>query len=66
MAQVEQISATALAYARSLLELADEHGEARSIYDEFSGLGEILRDNPIFAQYLADPGIGHAERTGRD
>ncbi len=62
MAKVEQISATAHAYARSLLELANERGEARSIYDEFAGLQEILQANPIFGEYLSDPGISHSDR----
>lgn len=62
MAKVEQISATALAYARSLLELANEREEARSVYDEFAGLGEILQANPIFAEYLSDPAIRQSDR----
>lgn len=62
MAHVEQISSTAHAYARALLELANEQGQAQAIGEEFSGLREILQANPVFAEYLADPSIGQAER----
>ncbi len=62
MAKVEQISSTAYAYARSVLELANEYGIAKDVGEEFSGLAEILEANPVFGQYLDDPAISHAER----
>ena len=54
---------TAVAYARSLLELANERDQADEIGRDMASVGEIVRDNPTFAAFLADPGIGAAERT---
>jgi F-type H+-transporting ATPase subunit delta len=53
---------TSLAYAQSLLELASERNEAEPIGQELSQLVEIVHSNPIFAAYLADPGITHEAR----
>jgi F-type H+-transporting ATPase subunit delta len=54
---------TAVAYAKSILELANERQQAPEFGQELAGIGELLRQNPSFAQYLADPGIGEAERA---
>jgi F-type H+-transporting ATPase subunit delta len=54
---------TTVAYARSLLELANERGQAEEIGQEMAGLRELLEQNPTFAAYLADPGISAAERA---
>lgn len=54
---------TALSYARSLLELASERNEADEIGQEMAGIRELLVQNPTFAAFLADPGIGAGERT---
>ena len=54
---------TAVAYARSILELANEKGQAAEFAQELAAIGELLRQNPSFADYLADPGIGASERT---
>jgi F-type H+-transporting ATPase subunit delta len=54
---------TAVAYARSMLELANEHKHADKVGKEFAGLREILDENPAFGAFLADPGIGATERT---
>jgi F-type H+-transporting ATPase subunit delta len=54
---------TAVAYARSLLELATEGGQADEVGREMAGVRELLEQNPTFAAFLADPGIGAAERT---
>lgn len=56
-------SPTVLSYARSLLELADERQQAAEVGMEIAGIREILEHNPSFRAYLADPGIGAAERT---
>jgi F-type H+-transporting ATPase subunit delta len=56
-------SATAVTYARSLLELAQERGTAESIGQDLSGIAEVLKTNPTFDAFLRDPGISHAERT---
>jgi F-type H+-transporting ATPase subunit delta len=54
---------TAVAYARSILELANEKGQAQEFGQELAAIGEVLRQNPSFAEFLADPGIGLTERT---
>ena len=48
----------------SLLELAEEQNQAPQIGEELSQLKEVLEQNPVFVQYLADPGISHEERAG--
>jgi F-type H+-transporting ATPase subunit delta len=54
---------TAVAYARSLLELANERGQADEIGQEMAAVRELLEQNPTFAAFLADPGIGASERA---
>ena len=54
---------TALSYARSMLELASEQNRADEVGQEMAGIRELLDGNPTFAAFLADPGIGAAERT---
>jgi F0F1-type ATP synthase delta subunit len=54
---------TAVAYARSILELANERQQAPEFGQELAVIGELLRNNPSFAQYLADPGIAETERN---
>ena len=55
-------SPTVLSYAASVLELAEEQGQAEPVGQEFARIGEVLEQNPTFARFLADPGISHAER----
>ena len=54
---------TAVAYARSLLELANERDQAEEIGREMAAVREVTEQNPTFAAFLADPGIGATERT---
>jgi F-type H+-transporting ATPase subunit delta len=54
---------TAVAYARSMLELGNERKQADKLGKEFLALREILDENPSFGAFLADPGIGATERT---
>jgi F-type H+-transporting ATPase subunit delta len=54
---------TVLAYATSLLELAEEQNLSGPIGEELNQIGEILEQNPTFGLYLADPAIGHEERA---
>ena len=54
---------TAVAYARSLLELANERNQADDIGQEMAGIRDILAEQPSFTAFLADPGIGVTERT---
>jgi len=53
---------TAVAYARSLLELASERGQADEVGREMAAVRELLDQNPTFAAFLADPGISSTER----
>ena len=55
-------SPTVLSYAESVLELAEEQGHAEAVGAELASIAEVLEQNPTFAQFLADPGISHAER----
>src|SRR5436190_15449081 len=63
MASTTHNSPTAVTYARSLLELAQERKIAVEIGDELASLYEILLENPTFKAFLSDPGVGGAERT---
>jgi F-type H+-transporting ATPase subunit delta len=61
--QTTHHSPTVLAYAQSLLELAGEQNQTDAIDEELGQLQEIIERNPIFAAYLADPGISHEDRS---
>jgi F-type H+-transporting ATPase subunit delta len=63
MAKTTQKSSTAVAYAASLLDLANERKLAEPIGQELAALRQIVTDNPSFGLFLADPGIGSAERA---
>jgi F-type H+-transporting ATPase subunit delta len=54
---------TAVAYARSILELANEKNQAQEFGQELATIGELLRQNRSFAEFLADPGVAAADRT---
>jgi F-type H+-transporting ATPase subunit delta len=56
-------SPLAVTYARSLLDLANEQKQAQEVGQEMAALSEIVAANPIFRDYLADPGISRSERT---
>ena len=56
------VSPTAVAYARSLLELATERNQAEPIGQEMRDIKRILDENPVFRAFLADPGISETER----
>ena len=56
-------TSTANAYARSLLELANESGQADEIGRELTDLRRVLTETPSFRLYLSDPGVTDAERT---
>jgi len=55
-------SPTVLSYAESVLELAEEAGQAEAVGAELGSVAQVLEQNPTFARFLADPGISHAER----
>ena len=54
---------TVLAYATSLLELAEEQQQAAPIGEELNQIGEILTENSTFGLFLADPSISQVERA---
>jgi F-type H+-transporting ATPase subunit delta len=55
-------SAVGAAYAKPLLELANEQKQAEAVGQELRGLRELVESNPIFAEFLSNPGVGEAER----
>ena len=61
--QTTHHSVAVLAYAQSLLDLANEQNQAEAIGEELAQLREIIEQNPTFGLYLADPAIGHDERA---
>ena len=60
--QTTHHSVAILAYAQSLLDLANEQNQADPIGGELSQLRDLIEQNPAFGLYLADPAIGHDER----
>src|SRR5882757_5526649 len=62
MALTQHNSPLSVTYAKALLELANDRKIAEDIGRELQGLGQILEAEPVFKEYLADPGISSAER----
>ena len=62
MPKMTQKSSTAVAYAASLLELANEQKQAEPIAKELAAIRQIVTDNPSFRLFISDPGIGQSER----
>jgi F-type H+-transporting ATPase subunit delta len=62
MSQNNQHSQTAVAYAKSLLELANESNQAEAINADLQALREALDSDPSFAQFFRNPSISDAER----
>jgi F-type H+-transporting ATPase subunit delta len=48
-------------YARAMLELAGD--KAAEVGHELIELQQLIDENPTFGLYLADPAIGHVQRT---
>ena len=63
MAKQIHSSITAVAYARSLLELATERNQAVPIGEELEGLRQVVEGSPTFKDFIADPGIAESERS---
>jgi F-type H+-transporting ATPase subunit delta len=63
MPPTDQTSPLAVAYARSLLELAEERNQMQQMDDELRGLREVVEANPTFRAFLRDPGVGEHERA---
>src|SRR3954468_5534896 len=63
MPKTQHTSPYAVAYAQSLLELANEgRQQAEPIAQELRAIREIVSGNETFRLYLADPGISEQER----
>ena len=60
--QVDQASPVAVAYARSLLELANERNTARDVGEEMKAISQLMKENPQFKEFLANPAVGHNDR----
>ena len=60
----EHHSTLALTYARSMLELAEERNEIEPVANDMGAIGQVLEENPTFAELLRDPGISAEERQG--
>ena len=61
--QLEQASPVAVAYARSLLELANERNVAQEVGGEMKVISQLMSDNPSFKEFLANPSVGQNERS---
>jgi F-type H+-transporting ATPase subunit delta len=57
-------SPLSVVYATSLLDLAMEQGKAEEIGQELRDIRGLLDQNPVFGEFLRDPGIGREERSG--
>lgn len=57
-------SPTAISYAQSLLELANEQKQADAIGQELADLRRIVDENPSFREVLTNPSISIDERAG--
>jgi len=55
----------ARSYAQALFDLAvDRQQSLEQIGGELADLKQVIDENPIFGQFLADPGIAESQRTG--
>ena len=63
-AQLEQISPAAVAYAESILDLANEKQQAEAIGLELDQLRQIVDENASFREVLSNPSISAEERQG--
>jgi len=61
--QTTHHSVAILAYAQSLLDLANDQKQAEPIGQELSQVRDLVEQNPAFGLYLADPAIGHDARA---
>ena len=56
-------SPAALAYAQSLLELANERKQAEPIGQELAAVRQLVEENPSFAEILTNPSVSIDERA---
>jgi F-type H+-transporting ATPase subunit delta len=64
MASASPNSQVVSRYARALLQLANESGQAEAIRGDMNGLGEVFTASPELARHLADPAVSQASRAG--
>ncbi|MBV8781315.1 MAG: ATP synthase F1 subunit delta [Phycisphaerae bacterium] len=63
MPHTTHFSPTALSYAQALLDLANERDQQQeAVGQELRDIRQIIDANGTFAQFLADPAIGEAEK----
>ncbi|HSI35962.1 MAG: ATP synthase F1 subunit delta [Phycisphaerae bacterium] len=62
MATTTHHSATALTYARALLELAQASGQHEAVGEQLAGITDALDADPTFKAFMADPSISADER----
>jgi len=62
MATQSQHSPTVIAYAKSLLELANEQNQAEAINNDLAALGEALGSDPSFGHFLRSPSVSDSDR----
>lgn len=62
MPKVKHNSAASLAWARALIELAEEQKQLEPIGAELAQIAGLVRENPDFARFLADPTVSQVER----
>ncbi|MFT3788371.1 MAG: ATP synthase F1 subunit delta [Tepidisphaeraceae bacterium] len=57
-------SKSALAYAKALLELADERKLTQHIAEELRGLRQVFAETPSLKAFFSSPGVADADRAG--
>jgi len=63
MPRETRITPLAVAYSRSLLELANEQNMARQVGEELEALAKMVDGEPAFGEFLASPTISEAEHA---
>lgn len=58
----EKHVAIARVYSQSMLDLAADEEEARSLLDELAGFRQVLADQPAFQEYFSSPLVDFEER----
>jgi len=61
--QRQKPSPFAVAYARSLLELAEERQQTQTVEQELRALRQVIETTPSFRAFLRDPAVGENERA---
>ena len=62
MVKIKYHSPAAMAYARSVLELASESSSEEAVGAELGQIAALLQDNPAFRTFLADPSVPQDSR----